>query len=375
MRGSDVRNDSLFSYVSCEARVPAGHPLRPIRAVVDEVLEVLSPDFEGMYSKVGRPSIPPEKLLRASLLQAFYSIRSERQLMEQMDYNLLFRWFAGLSMDAAVWDVTVFTTNRDRLLAGDVATKFLSAVVAQARARDLLSDEHFSVDGTLLDAWASMKSFRPKDGGDEPPGPGRNAGRDFRGEKRSNRTHASTTDPEAKLYRKADGQPSRLAYMGHVLMENRNGLVVGAMVTQATGTAEREAALGMIEALKPRGSITLGADKAYDVQAFVKDLRARTVKPHVARNDQRRPDGTLRRGSAIDGRTTRHPGYAITPAHPLAHRGGVRLDQDCRRPAQNPPQGHRPHRLGLCPQPRASNQKQRPQMKKTGTQTGFSAAC
>lgn len=312
MRGMDVRSDSLFSYVSCEARVPAGHPLRPIRAMVDEVLEVLSSDFEGMYSKVGRPSIPPEKLLRALLLQAFYSIRSERQLMEQMDYNLLFRWFAGLSMDAAIWDVTVFTKNRDRLLAGDVAAKFLSAVVAQARARNLLSDEHFSVDGTLLDAWASMKSFRPKDGGDEPPGPGRNAERDFRGEKRSNQTHASTTDPDAKLYRKADGQPSRLAFMGHVLMENRNGLVVGATVTQATGTAEREAALALIDGLKPKGRITLGADKAYDVQAFVKDLRARTVTPHIARNEQRKPDGTLRRSSAIDGRTTRHPGYAVS---------------------------------------------------------------
>jgi len=312
MRGMDVRSDSLFSYVSCEARVPVTHPLRPIRAMVDEVLEVLSSDFEGMYSKVGRPSIPPEKLLRALLLQAFYSIRSERQLMEQMDYNLLFRWFAGLSMDAAIWDVTVFTKNRDRLLAGDVAAKFLSAVVAQARARNLLSDEHFSVDGTLLDAWASMKSFRPKDGGDEPPGPGRNAERDFRGEKRSNQTHASTTDPDAKLYRKADGQPSRLAFMGHVLMENRNGLVVGATVTQATGTAEREAALALIDDMKPKGRITLGADKAYDVQAFVKDLRARTVTPHIARNEQRKPDGTLRRSSAIDARTTRHPGYAVS---------------------------------------------------------------
>lgn len=233
--------------------------------------------------------------------------------MEQMDYNLLFRWFAGLSMDAAIWDVTVFTKNRDRLLSGDVAVKFLAAVVAQARARNLLSDEHFSVDGTLLDAWASMKSFRPKEGGDdEPPGPGRNAERDFRGEKRSNQTHSSTTDPDAKLYRKADGQPSRLAFMGHVLMENRNGLVVGATVTQATGTAEREAALALIDDLKPKGRITLGADKAYDVRAFVKDLRARTVTPHIARNEQRKPDGTLRRSSAIDGRTTRHPGYAVS---------------------------------------------------------------
>lgn len=312
MRGSDVRSDSLFSYVSCEARVPPGHPLRPIRAMVDEVLEVLSPDFDAMYAPAGRPSIAPEKLLRALLLQAFYSIRSERQLMEQMDYNLLFRWFAGLSMDAPIWDVTVFTKNRDRLLAGDVAAKFLTAVVAQARARNLLSDEHFSVDGTLLDAWASMKSFRPKDDSDEPPGPGRNSERDFRGEKRSNRTHASTTDPDAKLYRKADGQPSRLAFMGHVLMENRNGLVVGALVTQATGTAEREAALALVERLKPKGRITLGADKAYDARAFVSDLRARQVTPHIARNEQHREDGTLRRSSAIDARTTRHPGYAVS---------------------------------------------------------------
>lgn len=311
MRGSDDRTEGLFSYVSCEARVPARHPLRPIRAIVDEVLEVLSPEFEGMYSRVGRPSIPPEKLLRALLLQAFYSIRSERQLMEQIGYNLLFRWFVGLSMDAAIWDVTVFTKNRDRLLSGEVATKFLAAVVAQARGRDLLSDEHFSVDGTLIDAWASMKSFRPKDGDDEPPGPGRNSERDFHGEKRSNQTHASTTDPEAKLYRKGNGQSSRMAFMGHVLMENRNGLVVGAMVTQATGTAEREAALALVDGLNAKGRITLGADKGYDARAFVAELRARKVTPHIARNDHETKTGK-RRSSAIDGRTTRHPGYAIS---------------------------------------------------------------
>ena len=312
MRGGDDQAEGLFSYVSCEARVPPNHPLRAIRAICDEALEVLSPEFETLYSKVGRPSIPPEKLLRALLLQAFYSIRSERQLMEQMDYNLLFRWFAGLAMDAAVWDVTVFTKNRERLLAGDVAAKFLAAVVAQARSRDLLSDEHFSVDGTLIEAWASMKSFKPKDGGDDPPGPGRNGERDFRGEKRSNQTHASTTDPQAKLYRKANGQSSRMAFMGHVLMENRNGLVVGALVTQATGTAEREAALQLVDGLKAKRRITLGADKAYDVRDFVRDLRARKVTPHIARNEQMREDGSLRRGSAIDGRTTRHPGYAIS---------------------------------------------------------------
>lgn len=312
MRGGDVRTETLFSYVSCEARVPASHPLRPIRAMVDEVLEMLSGAFEGMYAKTGRPSIAPEKLLRALLLQAFYSIRSERQLMEQLDYNLLFRWFVGLSMDAAIWDASVFTKNRDRLLEGDVATRFLAAVVAQARSRNLLSDEHFSVDGTLIDAWASMKSFRPKGDNNDPPPPGRNSERDFRGEKRSNQTHASTTDPEAKLYRKANGQSSRMAFMGHVLMENRNGLVVGALVTQATGTAEREAALALIDDLEAKGRITVGADKAYDVREFVRNLRARKVTPHIARNEQMTQAGERRRRSAIDGRTTRHPGYAIS---------------------------------------------------------------
>lgn len=312
MRGEDVRTESLFSYVSWEARVPASHPLRPIRAMVDEALEVLSADFEGMYAKAGRLSIAPEKLRRALLLQAFYSIRSERQLMEQIDYNLLFRWFVGLSMDAGVWDATVFTKNRDRLLEGAVATKFLTAVVAQARGRNLLSDEHFPVDGTLIDAWASMKSFRPKDDGGDPPGPGRNSERDFRGEKRSNQTHASTTDPEAKLYRKANGQSSRIAYMGHVLMENRNGLMVGAPLTQATGAAERKAALALIDGLEANGRITLGADKAYDARAFVRDLRARKVTPHIARNEQITDTGERRRRSAIDGRTTRHAGYAVS---------------------------------------------------------------
>ena len=218
MRGSDDRSECLFSYVSCEARVPADHPLRAIRAIVDEALEVLSADFEGLYARVGRPSVAPEKLLRALLLQAFYSIRSERQLMEQLDYNLLFRWFVGLSMDAAVWDVTVFTNNRERLQAGDVAAKFLAAVLAQPRVRALLSDEHFSVDGTLIEAWASMKSFRPKDGGGTPPGPGRNGERDFHCEKRSNETHGSTTDPDARLIRKGRGQAAKLAFMGHALM-------------------------------------------------------------------------------------------------------------------------------------------------------------
>jgi transposase len=318
MRGQDHQTEGLFSYVSCEARVPAEHPLRAIRAITDEALEVLSPEFEGLYAKVGRPSIPPEKLLRALLLQAFYSVRSERQLMEQIDYNLLFRWFVGLSMDAPVWDVTVFTKNRDRLLGGDVAAKFLAAVVAQARSRSLLSDDHFSVDGTMIEAWASMKSFRPKDeGGGQGKGgpgkgPGRNDERDFRGETRSNETHASTTDPDARLFRKGNGQSSRMAYLGHVLMENRNGLVVGATLTHATGTAEREAALEMLETLcRGRRRVTLGADKGYDVAGFIRDLRARKVTPHIARNDHLTKTGK-RRTTTIDGRTTRHSGYAVS---------------------------------------------------------------
>lgn len=312
MRGSDERTEGLFSYVSCEARVPATHPLRAIRAITDEALEVLSPEFEKLYSKVGRPSIAPEKLLRALLLQAFYSIRSERQLMEQLDYNLLFRWFVGLAMDAPVWDATVFTKNRDRLLEGAVAAKFLAAVVAHARSRALLSEEHFSVDGTLIEAWASLKSFRAKDGGGEPPGPGRNGDRNFHGEKRSNATHASTTDPDAKLYRKGDGQPSRMAFLGHVLIENRNALVVEARLTGASGTAEREAALAMLDRVARRkGRITLGADKAYDAAEFIRDLRQRQVTPHVVRDDHLTKTGKRRR-SAVDGRTTRHPGYAVS---------------------------------------------------------------
>ena len=254
MRGEDRETSGLFSYVSCEARVPSDHPLRGIRMIVDEALEVLSGAFDGLYAEVGRPSIPPEKLLRALLLQAFYSIRSERQLMEQLDYNLLFRWFVGLAMDAPVWDASVFSKNRDRLLEGEVAAKFLGAVLSQARVKALLSAEHFSVDGTLIEAWASIKSFRPKDGPDEPPGPGRNAERDFHGEKRRTESHASTTDPQARLYRKGDGQGAKLSYMGHVLMENRNGLVVDARLTQASGTAEREAALAMVERRRSGGS-------------------------------------------------------------------------------------------------------------------------
>jgi len=302
----------MFSYVSCEARVPADHPLRSIRMIVDEALEVLSPEFERLYAKMGRPSIPPEKLLRALLLQAFYSVRSERQLMEQLDYNLLFRWFVGLAMDAPVWDATVFTKNRERLLEGDVAAKFMAAVLAQPRVKRLLSDDHFSVDGTLIEAWASMKSFRPKDGSDEPPGPGRNAERNFHGEKRSNETHKSTTDPEAKLYRKGDGQPAKLCYMGHVLIENRNALLVEARLGEATGTAERKEALALIDGHRPgTRRVTLGADKAYDVTDFIAALRQRNVTPHIAVDGHLTKTGK-RRKTAIDTRTTRHAGYAIS---------------------------------------------------------------
>jgi transposase len=295
----------MFSYVSCEARVPADHPLRAIRAIVGAALEELSPRFETLYAKAGRPSIAPEKLLRALLLQAFYTIRSERQLIEQLDYNLLFRWFVGLSMDAAVWDVTVFTKNRERLLAGDVAAQFLAAVLSQPRVRVLLSDEHFSVDGTLIEAWASLKSFKPRDGSGEPPAAGRNGERDFRGETRTNATHASTTDAEAKLYRKSPGTAARLCFMGHLLMENRHGLVVDARLGEANGTAERDTAVAMVGDLHGRHPITLGADKAYDVASFVAALRDLKVTPHVAQN-------TTNRRSAIDGRTTRHPGYEIS---------------------------------------------------------------
>jgi transposase len=311
MRGRDEQAEGLFSYVSCEARVPADHPLRLIRSIVDEALEVLSPEFDLLYSREGRPSIAPEKLLRALLLQAFYSVRSERQLVEQLGYNLLFRWFVGLSMDTPIWDATVFTKNRERLLTGDVAAKFMTAVLAQERVKKLLSDDHFSVDGTLIEAWASLKSFQPKDGTDPPP-PGRNAERNFHGEKRSNDTHASTTDSDAKLYRKGDGQPAKLCYMGHVLMENRHGLVVAAELTQAGGTAEREAALALVERHRPQERrITLGADKAYDVADFVAALRERLVTPHIAIDGHATKTGKTRK-TAVDRRTTRHPGYAIS---------------------------------------------------------------
>ncbi len=302
MRGSDQRSGALFSYVDLEARVRPDHPLRPIREIVNVALGGLSADFEALYAAgVGRPSIPPERLLRALLLQAFYGIRSERQIMERLEYDLLFRWFVGLGVDDAAWDPTTFGKNRDRLLEGDVAHKFLAAVLANPRVKRLLSTEHFSVDGTMIEAWASMKSFRPKDGSGEPPSPGRNGERDFHGETRVNATHQSTTDPDARLFRKGPGREAKLCFMGHALMENRNGLVVDACLTRADGHAERVAALHMIEPRADRPArITLGADKGYDTADFVNELRTMNVAPHVAAKV---------RGSAVDGRTTRHAGY------------------------------------------------------------------
>lgn len=312
MRGSDSDSGSLFSYVDLEARIPADHPLRLIRSLVNEALSHLDGAFAERYSAIGRPSIPPERLLRASLLQLLYTIRSERQLMERMEFDLLFRWFVGLGIDDRVWDPSSFSTNRDRLLNTEIARAFLSALLANPKVKRLLSREHFSVDGTLLQAWASMKSFRRKDGSDEPPDAGRNAERDFRDEKRSNESHASTTDPDARLYRKGNGQESRLCYMGHALMENRHGLVVAGSLTRATGTAEREAALAMLEAARPGARrVTLGGDKAYDVEAFVTDLRALKVTPHIAIDGHVTKTGK-RRKTAIDRRITRHPGYAIS---------------------------------------------------------------
>lgn len=314
MRGSDERSGSLFSYVDLEARVGRDHPLRVIRGIANAALSDLSGAFTALYTNFGRPSIAPEKLLRAMLLQAFYGVRSERQLMDRLEFDLLFRWFVGLGVDDPIWDHSVFSKNRDRLLEGEIVAKFLAAVLAQPRVKRLLSSEHFSVDGTLIEAWASLKSFRRKDGKDDSgDGPGRNAERNFHGEKRSNETHESTTDPEARLYRKGDGQPAKLCYLGHALMENRNGLVVGGQVTMANGTAEREAALSLIDGRRGLSGrrVTLGADKAYDVTEFVGDLRARSVTPHIARNDHVTKTGK-RRKTAIDARTLRHAGYAIS---------------------------------------------------------------
>jgi transposase len=311
MRGIDVHGEAAFAYVSCEARVPVDHPLRIIRAIVDDALEALSAEFNALYAATGRPSVPPEKLLRALLLQAFYSVRSERQLMEQLNYNLLFRWFVGLAIDAPVWDVTVFTKNRERLLRGEVAAKFMDSVLNLPQVQALLSQDHFTVDGTMVEAWASMKSFKrkPEAGSDDdaqlPADGGRNAEVNFHGEVRSNATHVSTTDPEARLYRKGKGKEAKLCFLGHARMENRHGLFVDTRLTLATGTAERDAAGDMIGAMVGRHRITVGADKNYDTAAFIADLRSLNATPHVAQN-------TSNRRSAIDGRVTRHPGYAIS---------------------------------------------------------------
>lgn len=303
MRGDDRRQDAMFSYVTLEQRVPEDHPLRPIREMADRALTEMSPEFDQLYSAVGRPSIAPERLLRALLIQVLYTIRSERMLMEQLDYNLLFRWFVGLEMDDPVWVPTVFSKNRDRLLAGDVARSFFEKVLDQARRRNLLSNEHFTVDGTLIEAWASQKSFRPKEEREQkPPENPRNPNVDFRGQKRTNETHESRTDPDARLYRKSRGTGAILCYMGHALMENRNGLVVDTRVSLATGRAERQEARQMIRRVPGGSPITVGADKAYDAKEFVDDVRAVAATPHVARND-------TYRFSAIDGRTTRHAGY------------------------------------------------------------------
>ncbi len=305
MRGSDRWQGSMFSYISLEERIPETHPLRPMREMVDEALKRLSPRFSRLYADSGRPSIPPERLLRALLLQVLFSIRSERLLMEQLEYNLLFRWFVGLGIDDPVWVPTVFTKNRDRLLQGEVAEEFFEAVLAQGQDHGLLSSEHFTVDGTLIEAWASQKSFRRKDdaggGSDDDPG---NPTVNFRGQRRSNETHESSTDPDARLARKK-GQTSQLAYMGHLLTENRNGLIVSAILTPADGYAERAAALAMVEEVPGKRRITVGADRGFDTEDFVAECRNRNVTPHVAQN-------TTNRASRIDGRTLRHPGYEIS---------------------------------------------------------------
>jgi len=339
MRGDDQQTGWMFSYVSPEERVPPDHPLRAIRRMTDAIFERLSPRFDRLYSTIGRPSIPPEKLLRALLLQGLYTVRSERLLMEQLQYNLLFRWFVGLSMDDPVWDATVFTKNRDRLLDGDIATAFFAEVLADAKAAGLVSDEHFTVDGTLLEAWASQKSFRrrtaPPDTPDDPGNPTVN----FRGDVRTNDTHQSTTDPDARLFKKTTGGEAKLAYLGHLLMENRHGLIVDALVSAATGTAERDAALAMLGELPQGRRLTIAGDTNFDTRDFVRSSRAMGITPHVAQF----PD-TVHRHSAIDGRTTRHAGYATSQRkrklveqafgwmktvgllRKLHHRGGLLVD-------------------------------------------------
>src|SRR6516165_2421511 len=303
MRGVDYQQSGMFSYISAERRVPEDHPLRAIRTMVDVALRNMGAQFEAMYAQVGRPSIAPEKLLRALLLQVLYTVRSERMLMEQLNYNLLFRWFVGMNIDDPVWDVTVFTKNRERLLAGGVASALFAEVLAQARSRALLSSEHFTVDGTLIEAWAGHKSFKRKDGTDQqPPNDPGNPTVDFHGERRRNATHQSTTDPEARLAKKGAGKEAKLSFAGHVLMENRNGIAVNGCVTLAEGRAEVEAAVAMVEELPGQHRVTVGGDKAYDTKEFVQEMRDHQVTPHVA----------LKATTIIDARTTRHPGYAIS---------------------------------------------------------------
>jgi transposase len=306
MRGADYEQSSMFSYISAERRVPQDHPLRAVRTMADAALKELDQRFAGLYAAQGRPSIPPERLLRALLLQVLYTVRSERLLMEQLDYNFLFRWFVGLSIDDPVWNVTVFTKNRDRLLKGEVAEAFFAAVLGQAHQRGLLSDEHFTVDGTLIEAWAGQKSFKRKSGTadessprDDDPG---NPSVDFHGERRRNDTHQSTTDPEARLARKGAGKEAKLSYAGHVLMENRHGLAVNCCVTQATGRAEAEAAVALVEQIPGWHRVTLGGDKGYDRKELVQEMREHQVTPHFARKPT----------SIIDERTTRHPGYELS---------------------------------------------------------------
>ena len=307
MRGDDPRRESMFSYVTPEARVRPDHPLRPIRRMTDAALQRLSPRFDRLYSTMGRPSIPPEQLLRALLLQMLYSIRSERLLVEELDYSVLYRWFVGLSLDDPIWDATTFTKNRDRLLAGDIADAFFTEVLAAIKADGLLSDEHFTVDGTLLEAWASHKSFKPTGSDRTPPDDPKNPSADFHGQTRRNDTHQSTTDPDARLYKKGGGHEAKLAYLGHLLTENRHGLIVDTAVTAATGTAERDAAIVMLGELPlTRRRVTVGADRLYDVGAWVAAARAMGITPHVAQMTARRG------GSAIDARTTRHAGYALS---------------------------------------------------------------
>jgi len=304
MRGADHQQSGMFSYISAEKRVPEDHPLRAIRAMVDLALRNMGPQFDAMYAKLGRPSIAPEKLLRALLLQVLYTVRSERMLMEQLNYNLLFRWFVGMNVDDPVWDVTVFTKNRERLLAAEIAKTLFAEVLAQARSCDLLSTEHFTVDGTLIEAWASHKSFKRKDGSDQqtPPDDPGNPTVDFHGERRSNATHQSTTDPEARLAKKGRGKEAKLSYAGHVLMENRTGIAVNACVNLAEGRAEVEAAVAMVEEIPGQHRVTLGGDKAYDTKEFVQEMRDHQVTPHLA----------CKATTIIDARTTGHPGYAIS---------------------------------------------------------------